>query len=136
MIIQKEISLPYFERGCHLITDIVKENIGELPYNGILNIFIKHTSAAISINENEDPTVRADMETVISKLIPDGHNLYTHNEEGDDDMPAHIKSAFIGQSINIPITNYKLNMGIWQGIYLCEFRNNGGNRRLVLTILK
>ncbi|MEA3318206.1 MAG: secondary thiamine-phosphate synthase enzyme YjbQ, partial [Bacteroidota bacterium] len=99
MITQKEITLPYFERGYHLVSDIIKKNLSKLPENGILNIFIKHTSAAISINENADPSVRTDMETFINYLIPDGHNLFTHTAEGEDDMPAHIKSSFLGQSI-------------------------------------
>ncbi|MDA3779901.1 MAG: secondary thiamine-phosphate synthase enzyme YjbQ [Bacteroidales bacterium] len=134
MIIQKEITLPFYERGYHLITNIIENNLSDLPQNGILNIFIKHTSAAITINENADPSVRADKESFKSKLIPDGHNLYTHTSEGADDMSGHIKSLFIGHSINIPITNYELNMGVWQGIYLCEFRNSGANRKLILSI--
>jgi len=99
-----------------------------------LNIFIKHTSAGITINENADPTVLVDFETAFNKLIPDGYRDFIHTMEGPDDMPAHIKSALTGNSLTIPITNSRLNLGTWQGIYLCEFRNRAGARKLVLTI--
>ncbi len=135
MIKQKEIVLPNYRRGYHLITHLVEEELkGWLPEKGMLNIFIKHTSAAITINENADPSVRVDFETVMSKLVPEGQSYYTHTMEGDDDMPAHIKASLIGNSVNIPITNGRLNMGMWQGIYLCEFRDFGGTRKLVLTL--
>ena len=100
----------------------------------MLNIFIKHTSAALSINENADPTVRDDFETILNKMVPENDPDYLHTLEGADDMPAHVKSSLMGPSLNIPISGGKLNMGIWQGIYLCEFRNYGGSRRLVLTV--
>ncbi len=134
MIYQKEIYLPSYQRGYHLITSIIKKNLENLPRTGLLNIFIKHTSAGITINENADPTVRQDFESFISKLIPANDQVYTHVLEGSDDMPAHLKSSLIGQSVNIPISNSRLNLGTWQGIYLCEFRNSGGSRQLVLTV--
>ena len=134
MIRQIEISLPPFRRGYHIITGIIKKEIGELPENGLLNIFIKHTSAAITLNENADPTVTDDFERFMNVLVPDGSSLFRHTDEGVDDMPAHIKSSFFGQSLTIPISNYKLNLGTWQGVYLCEFRNYAGSRKLVLTI--
>jgi secondary thiamine-phosphate synthase enzyme len=134
MIRQIEILLPQFKRGYHLITNLIERQLNDLPDHGILNIFIQHTSAAITINENADPTVRDDFESFMNKLIPENTNLYSHTMEGKDDMPAHIKSSLLGQSLTIPISSHKLNLGIWQGIYLCEFRNNGGSRRLVVTI--
>lgn len=134
MIWQKEITLPEFSRGYHLISDIVNKNLPELPQNGLLNIFIKHTSAALTINENYDPSVRVDFETFLSDLIPDNYPKFTHTLEGPDDMAAHIKASFTGSSLQIPITDYKLNLGQWQGIYLCEFRHKGGKRNIVMTI--
>ena len=134
MIAQTELSLPSFERGFHIITDIIINNLLQLPEKGLLNVFIKHTSAALTINENADPTVLQDFEQVFNDLIPENSPLYTHVFEGSDDMPAHIKASLIGNSLNIPITNHRLNLGTWQGIYLCEFRNRGGNRKIVLTI--
>lgn len=135
MLKQVEISLPEYKRGFHLITSIIEKNLPELPTSGLLNIFLQHTSAAIAINENADSSVRYDFNTFFNKLIPDNNNTFTHTLEGDDDMPAHLKSSILGQSLNIPITNHKLNLGTWQGIYLCEFRNYGGKRKLVLTVL-
>lgn len=135
MIKQKEIVLHRFRRGFHLIDYIIEEELkGILPEKGILNIFIKHSSAAITLNENADPSVRTDFENIMNKLIPDGQTWYTHTTEGDDDMPAHIKASLIGNSITIPISNGRLNTGMWQGIYLCEFRNFGTSRKLVLTV--
>jgi secondary thiamine-phosphate synthase enzyme len=134
MIKQFEIILLPFERGFHLITKIITKHLPELPDTGLLNIFIKHTSTALTLNENADPTVRYDFETTLNELVPENEPYYTHVIEGADDMPAHIKSAIIGSSVNIPITSGKLNMGIWQGIYLCEFRNNAASRSLVITI--
>ena len=134
MIWQKEITLPAQKRGYHLITEIIAQQLPELPQTGILNIFIKHTSAALTINENYDPSVRTDFETFLTRLTPDDPKLFTHTLEGEDDMPAHIKASFTGSSIQIPITNHQLNLGQWQGIYLCEFRHNGGQRKLVITI--
>ncbi len=131
---QFEISLPEFPRGFHLITDIIERQLPVLPEKGMLNIFIKHTSAGLSINENADPTARMDFETIFNKLVPENQPDYRHSFEGSDDMPAHFKSSLTGHSVNIPITGGRLNMGTWQGIYLCEFRNRGGNRRLVLSV--
>jgi secondary thiamine-phosphate synthase enzyme len=135
MVQQIEITLPSFKRGYHLITDIVKQQLPQLPEKGLVNILIQHTSAAISLNENADPSVRVDFETFMNKLVPENDRSFTHTLEGADDMPAHLKSSLIGASINIPITNHRLNLGTWQGIYLCEFRNSGGRRRLVVTIM-
>ncbi|MDY6800390.1 MAG: secondary thiamine-phosphate synthase enzyme YjbQ [Bacteroidota bacterium] len=134
MIEQKEIILPSFNRGYHIITDIILKNIGQLPEKGLLNIFIKHTSSALTINENADPSVTVDFESFMNHLIPDGDVLYSHTMEGPDDMAAHIKSSTFGQSLTIPITNHKLNLGTWQGIYLCEFRNHASNRKIVLSV--
>ncbi|MCD4684163.1 MAG: secondary thiamine-phosphate synthase enzyme YjbQ [Bacteroidales bacterium] len=134
MIEQKEISLPRFNRGFHLITHIIEDQFPSLPEKGILNLFIQHTSAGLTINENADPTVRIDFETVFNKLVPEGARDYIHTFEGLDDMPAHIKSSLVGQSVTIPISNHRLSLGTWQGVYLCEFRNHGGRRRLVITI--
>lgn len=134
MIQQAEIILPQFSRGYHLITEIILKNLPELPEKGLLNIFIQHTSAGITINENFDSTVRKDFESFFDRLAPDGTPYFVHNSEGGDDMPAHLKSSLVGQSVTIPVTNKKLNLGTWQGIYLCEFRNNGGRRRIIMTI--
>lgn len=133
MVIQHEITLPAFPRGFHLITDRILGQI-ELPDFGLLHVFIKHTSAAITINENADPTVLLDFESIFNKLVPEHMPFLKHTIEGPDDMPAHIKAALIGNSITIPITNGWPNLGTWQGIYLCEFRNHGGPRKLVVTI--
>lgn len=134
MIQQKEISLPHLHRGYHLITSFIEENVGDLPEKGLLHILVKHTSAGITINENADPTVRTDFEGFINKMIPENDPVYVHIYEGNDDMPAHLKSSVIGAEVTIPITNHRMNLGIWQGIYFCEFRNYGGSRRLVLTV--
>lgn len=134
MVKQIEIQLKEKSRGFHLITHEVISALPELPKEGLLNVFIQHSSAGLSINENADSTVRDDFETVFNKLVPENASDYKHTLEGDDDMPAHIKSSLVGASLTIPITNHRLNLGIWQGIYLCEFRNDGGARRLVLTI--
>jgi secondary thiamine-phosphate synthase enzyme len=134
MIQQKEITLPPFRRGYHLITRLIEENLPELPETGLLHILVKHTSAGITINENADPTVRTDFEGFMNKMIPENDPVYVHTYEGDDDMPAHLKSSVIGAEVTIPITRRRLNLGTWQGIYFCEFRNYGGTRRLVLTV--
>ena len=133
---QKEISLTQFSRGFHIITDKIIKEIPEIINisNGLLHIFIKHTSASLTINEDADPSVREDFETHFSKIIPDNAPHYTHTAEGPDDMPAHLKSSILGSSISIPILDGKLNLGTWQGIYLCEHRKHGGNRKLVLSI--
>lgn len=135
MIQQKEIQLPAYGRGFHLITHIIENNLREFNKNGLLNIFIKHTSAGLTLNENADPSVRVDFETIFNKLIPENMSEYTHILEGSDDMPAHVKSSLTGVSLTIPVINGKLNIGIWQGVYLCEYRNHGGRRRLVLTMM-
>ncbi len=135
MIKQIEITLPTFSRGFHLITHFIERELTDLPEKGLLNVFIQHTSAGLLINENADPTVREDFETTFNQLVPENNSLYRHIYEGSDDMPAHVKSSLSGQSLNIPITNGRLNLGTWQGIYLCEFRNRGGRRRLVITII-
>ena len=134
MIQQKEITLPPFRRGYHLITSLIEENLPQLPEKGLLHILVKHTSAGITLNENADPTVRTDFESFINKLIPENDAVYIHTYEGSDDMPGHLKSSVIGAEVTIPITNYRLNLGTWQGIYFCEFRNRGGARRVVLTV--
>ena len=133
MIIQYNFTLPSYPRGFHLITDKILKEIKELPEIGLLNVFIQHTSAGLTINENADPTVRNDFETVFNRLIPENAN-YQHDDEGPDDMPAHIKSTLCGSFLTIPITNKKLNLGTWQGIYLCEFRNHVSGRSLVITV--
>lgn len=133
MIIQKEFSLPRFPRGFHIITDIVEKNL-EFPDTGILQLFIKHSSAGLTINENCDPSVLRDFETYFGILVPEGKSYYTHILEGSDDMPAHIKATLTGSSVSIPVTGGKMNLGTWQGIYLCEFRNGSRSRKLVATI--
>ena len=135
MVEQKEITLSSFARGFHLITDIIQRELGDLPDKGLVNLLIKHTSAGITINENADPDVRKDFESFINRLVPENQPYFEHTMEGPDDMPAHLKSSIIGQSLVIPVTNHRLNLGTWQGIYLCEFRNRGGRRKIVLTIL-
>ena len=134
MIKQIKLTLPNYRRGFHLITPEIVDVLGQLPETGILNIFIQHTSAGLTINENADPTVRQDFESGFNHLVGENEPFYLHTYEGADDMPAHIKSTLVDSSLTIPITNYRLNLGQWQGIYLCEFRNHGGQRNLVLTI--
>ena len=134
MIRQIEFSLPEHRYGFHLITSDILSGIGELPETGLLNLFIKHTSAGLTLNENADPSVLADFKTFFSDWIPENYPKFEHNDEGQDDMPAHIKSSVTGQSLTIPITNRRLNLGTWQGIYLCEFRYSGGRRKMVATI--
>ncbi len=134
MIKQIEFTLPAYGRGYHLITNVVMEFLTELPETGILHLFIKHTSAGLTINENADSSVRVDFETIMNKIVPEGLPDYLHTLEGSDDMPAHVKASLIGNSVSIPISDHHLNMGIWQGIYLCEFRNHGGARKMIATI--
>lgn len=135
--VQKEIQLQPKSRGFHLITDEVLTQFSDLKEisQGILHIFIKHTSASLTINENADPTVRSDFESHINKMVPENQPYYQHTFEGPDDMPAHIKASLMGFHLQIPITAGQLNLGIWQGIYLCEHRNSGGARKLVLTAI-
>jgi len=132
---QLEIRLQAFPRGFHLITDIITSEFKEIQQinTGMLQVFICHTSASLSINENADSTVRQDFERHFNKMVPENMPYYKHNDEGPDDMPAHIKAAILGTSVQIPISRGKLNLGTWQGIFLCEHRNHGGPRRLVLT---
>lgn len=131
---QVEFSLRPKSNGIHLITGEVAEHLPQLPHVGMLNLFIKHTSAALTINENADPDVRVDMKEIFNRLVPEGEPYYEHTMEGLDDMPAHAKTTIVGESLTIPITNGRLNLGTWQGIYLCEFRDHGGPRKLVATI--
>ena len=131
---QVEFDLQSRRRCFHFITGEILRNLPPLPEVGLLHLFIKHTSAGLSINENADPDVRMDMESIFNHLVKEREPYYQHTLEGNDDMPAHAKSSIIGTSVTIPITNGKLNLGTWQGIYLCEFRNYGGNRRMVATI--
>ena len=135
MITQKEFNLPEKGRGFHLVTDDVLCNLLPLPKVGMLHLFIKHTSAALSINENADPDVQTDLNAIFDRLVKEREAYYQHTLEGDDDMPAHAKTTIIGSSLTIPITNGRLNMGIWQGIYLCEFRNHASARRIVVTVI-
>ena len=136
MIQQVAFKLKPQSRGFHLITDEVLRNLPKLPKTGLLNLFVQHTSCALSICENWDPSVREDLETIYDRLIPENAPYYQHTLEGSDDMPAHAKCIITGVSINIPITDGRLNLGTWQGIYLCEFRNDGGCRHIVATILE
>ena len=134
-IFQREIKLSPFSRGFHLITEVIIKNLPELNKIsvGFVQVFIKHTSASLTINENADPSVRLDFESHLNTMVPENAPYYVHIYEGADDMPAHIKSSLMGASIQIPITNGELNLGIWQGIYLCEHRNHGGSRSIVIT---
>ena len=136
MWIQKTITLSPKSRGFHIITLDVLENIPELKdlKTGILQLFIKHTSASLTINENADPTVRTDFESHFNMLAPENQSYYQHTFEGSDDMPAHLKASLLGSSVSIPITDGRLNLGTWQGIYLCEHRNRGSDRKLIITI--
>ena len=135
MVQQIEFSLPQLKRGIHLISDEIKNQLTELPEKGLLHIFVKHTSAAIGINENADPSVRNDLHISLENLVPERQPHFTHLDEGPDDMPSHIKLALVGNEITVPITNHKLNLGVWQGFYFFEFRNNPAPRKLVLTIM-
>jgi len=121
-------------RGYHLVTNEILAALAPLPNNGLISVFIKHTSAALTINENADPSVREDFESIINSIIPENLPFLKHTLEGPDDMPAHIKAAFIGSSISIPIIEGELALGTWQGIYLCEFRNHGGSRSLIASV--
>lgn len=135
MIQQVEFALAAKHRGCHLVTrEIIDRLPKPLPKAGLLNLFVKHTSCALSINENADPDVRSDMEKIMNHIVRENVPYYDHVLEGADDMPAHAKSSLFGVSLSIPITDGRLNLGTWQGIYLCEFRDYGGPRRIVATI--
>ena len=134
MIKQIEIALPSMRRGFHNIDHHITNSLGQLPETGLLNIFVKHTSAALTINENADPDVLTDLNTLLDRVAPENDPYYKHTIEGPDDMPAHFKSSVFGPSLTVPISNRRLNLGTWQSIYLCEFRNHGGSRKLVLTL--
>ena len=136
MWIQKDITLPQYSRGFHIITDEVIRSVSEVKELsvGIIHIFIKHTSASLAINEGADPAVRIDFETFFNKSVPENSPDFIHNDEGPDDMPAHIKSAILGSSLSIPIRNGKADMGTWQDVYLCEHRNNPTRRKLIITV--
>lgn len=136
MWMQKEICLKAQARGFHLITEALLRELPELRNFkiGMMNIFILHTSASLTINENADPTVRQDFEDYFNRAVPEDVPYYRHQDEGADDLPAHLKSSLLGSSLNIPIADGRLRLGTWQGIYLCEHRNHGGSRRIVVTI--
>lgn len=131
---QIEFRLTPRPNGFHLVTGEIMQHLPVLPSTGLLNLFIKHTSAALTINENADPDVRLDMKSIFDRLVKEREPYYEHTLEGPDDMPAHAKASIIGASLTIPITDGRLNMGTWQGIYLCEFRDHGGPRKIVATI--
>jgi secondary thiamine-phosphate synthase enzyme len=135
LVLQKIITLPRYKRGFHLITSVIQREFQEIKEikAGTLHVFIKHTSAGLTINENADPTVRMDFESHFNEMVPENARYYKHTLEGPDDMPAHIKSSLLGSSVFIPITDGKMNIGIWQGIYLCEHRDDASGRKLVLT---
>ncbi len=134
MIKQKEIVLNSLSRGFHNIDRVIYDAFDKFPETGLINIFVKHTSAGLMINENADPDVRIDLESLLNKMAPENAPFYKHTMEGSDDMPAHFKSSVFGQSITIPISNGKMNMGIWQSVFFCEFRNHGGRRKIVVTV--
>ncbi len=133
---QKSFRLPAVKRGFHLITDLIVAEMPELENIrvGLAHVFIRHTSASLTINEDADPTVRQDFESHFNKMVPENAPYYRHNDEGPDDMPAHLKAAILGSSVTVPITEGKLNLGTWQGIYLCEHRNHASRRWLVVTL--
>lgn len=133
---QEEIVLPPYPRGFHLITAVIQTNLPQLRSvsMGTAHIFIKHTSASLAINENADPSVRVDMEAFFNRAVSEQETYYTHTFEGLDDMTSHIKSVLLGSSVTVPVTNGRFNLGTWQGVYLCEHRNRGGARRLVVTV--
>lgn len=136
MWLQIEITLRPRPRGFHLITDELLRELPELSNFkiGMMNVFIMHTSASLTLNENADPTVRQDFESHFNRAVPEGEPYYRHCDEGSDDLPAHIKSSLLGSSLNIPIGNGQPKLGTWQGIYLCEHRNHGGSRRIMVTL--
>ena len=135
MIYQTEITLRPYPRGIHLVTSDIMRQIGALPEKGLLNLLIKHTSAALALNENADPDVRHDLREIFDRLVPENAPYYLHTDEGSDDMPSHAKSVIVGSSLTLPITSGRLNLGVWQGIYLCEFRDYGGQREIIATAI-
>ena len=134
MVRQSSFTLRARRRGYHIITREVLEQCPELPVTGMLHLFIQHTSAAITVNEAADPDVLVDFESVFNHVVPENLPFLVHTMEGPDDMPAHIKAAMIGHSVTLPVTNGRLNLGTWQGIYLCEFRNRASGRKIVATV--
>ena len=136
MWLQKEVQLRAKSRGFHLVTDEILAQFSELREVkvGMLHVFIQHTSASLTVNENADPTVRKDFESYFNRTVREDEPYYTHTLEGSDDLPAHIKSSLLGSSVTLPVSDGRLNVGTWQGIYLCEHRDHGGSRRLVLTL--
>ena len=134
MIQQIEIRLNSMSRGFHNIDRVISGAFNKLPDIGLINIFVKHTSAGLMINENADPDVQVDLQSLLDKMAPEGAPFYQHTMEGRDDMPAHFKSSVFGQSLTVPVTNGKLNLGTWQSIFFCEFRNYGGSRTIVVTV--
>lgn len=135
MVEQIEFTLRPYPRGIHLVTGEVMRQLPPLPEKGLLNLLIKHTSAALALNENADPDVRHDLNMIFDRLVPENAPFYLHTDEGPDDMPSHAKSVIVGSALTLPITDGHLNLGTWQGIYLCEFRDYGGPRRVVATVL-
>ncbi len=135
MVEQVEFTLRPYPRGIHLVTGEVMRQLPPLPDKGLLNLLIKHTSAALALNENADPDVRHDLNMIFDRLVPENAPFYLHTDEGPDDMPSHAKSVIVGSALTLPITDGHLNLGTWQGIYLCEFRDYGGPRRVVATVL-
>ena len=136
MTYQTEFRLPAMKRGCHLITDEILRHLpSPMPEAGLLNVFVRHTSCALTINENADPDVRTDLACIMDHLVPENRPYYTHTLEGPDDMPAHAKASLTGVSLTIPVSAGRLCLGTWQGIYLCEYRDFGGPRTIVLTLL-
>lgn len=135
MVSQREFTLRPRGRGFHLVTDEIVRNLPELPPTGVLHLFIRHTSAGLSINENADPDVQRDLAAIFDRLVRERERYYTHTAEGDDDMPAHAKSTLTGVDLSIPIVGGRLGLGTWQGIYLCEFRDRTAGRRIVATVL-
>lgn len=134
MVCHYNVLLPSKRRGFHLITDEILKSIENLPENGLISVFIQHTSAALTINENADPSVRVDFNEVFDRLVPENQAFYKHTHEGPDDMPAHIKSSLLESSITIPVVNGRLALGTWQGVYLCEFRNSASGRKLIVSV--
>lgn len=132
---QMEISLRPRSRGFHLVTDEVMGNLPELPRTGLLHLMVKHISAGLTLNENADPDVRTDLGAIFDRLVKEREPYYIHTYEGPDDMPSHAKTVLVGAELTIPVTDGWLNLGTWQGIYLCEFRNHGGPREIVATVV-
>jgi secondary thiamine-phosphate synthase enzyme len=135
MVHQVEITLSTYPRGFHLVTGEIVAKLPGLPQKGLVHLLLKHTSAGITINENADPTVRMDFESFFRRLVPENVSYFKHTLEGEDDMPAHLKASIVGQELTIPVSNGRLNLGTWQGIYLCEFRNHGGSRKILVTVI-